>query len=115
MKQSESAQIIFKMIKTYRRITATNIEKKTNISRRRIYDVTIVLSALGLIDFENDGRTKIYIWKGTHTNGKSVTFNAHAIKIETNGVIMSMNNKGTYAIIKATDKLRVENYIESLE
>ena len=117
MKMTEATPLIFNLIKTYRRIRADKIAELTGIKIRRVYDVTIILETLNLVDVEKPekGWAKIYVWRGTQRNGKAVTFNTHKIRINTDGIITSISNNGTYAIVEASDKLEVQNYVGYLD
>ena len=117
MKMAETTKIIFNLIKAYRRIKAYKIAALTGIKIRRVYDVTIILENLDLIDIEKSkgSKAKIYVWRGTQSNGKTVKFNTNKIRIDTAGIITSISNNGTYAIVEASDKLTVQNYVGYLD
>lgn len=118
MKMSEAAPIIFKIIKNSRRIKAIDIARKSGIAIRRVYDVTILLESLKLVDTElpEHGWAKIYVWQGTNRVGKTVKFNSNQVKVFCNeGHITKIQNKPTEIIIQGSHNLTVENYVEFLE
>ncbi len=118
MKLHEATLIIMDMIKTRGRIKTKEIVEKTNIPRRRIYDVTIMLNALNLIDIKRTtyGHGKMYMWKEKSSKeGEGVVFNATKIKIETKGAITSISNRGTSVVVEATHKLRVQKYEDYID
>ncbi len=119
MRLSETAPIILNIIKNNRRVNAKEISKISGLAIRRVYDVTIVLEALELVDVdysrEKTKPTKIFIWRGLKIANKKVKANSRKIKVScVNGTIIRIQNRPIDIIIEGSHNLTVENYVDHL-
>ena len=114
---TEIAPIVLDIIKTYRRVTSQKIFIISGITKRRIYDVTVILEALKMIRIElpKKGKGKIYVWCGTSIKKEGKKINSNKIKVSCeNGSITRVQNNPVNILIEASHNITVENYNDFL-
>lgn len=120
MKITEIAPLVLNIIKNNRKVNAKDISRISGLPIRRIYDITVVLEALELVDvdYSNEitNRSKIFTWRENNAAQLADTrikLNSRKIKVFcVNGTITRIQNNPMFIIIEGSHNLTVEKQVD---